>query len=343
MALEEQEDIHMQHQNTPNTQNTQNTASKATLILYHKPTIILFISIGACELGTYEINTTQKSLYDICGNMIDDDLNGKIDDGCDCSVLNEQVEFYPSIPGLSAPNLNKTSKCEKGISICVQDPKTNKYIQKQIKKPILPDDKETACNGIDDNCDGNVDEDSRLMQSCYSTVTEMGMMEEICRRNGTYVCDYKKMAIVCSVTNRPAADPKYYFSSPYVIKPATASDLTPILEWDWNCDNPSKIDTGFVNSTSISPTNYNTTESSIIATASINQIQASAITSTPATLCSMNKLTWYDSTGADKYNIVRSGTLPPSSTECGKSFIAVKCTGTTTISGSFEIVTVVCK
>lgn len=339
----------MQHQNTPNTQNTQNTqntASKATLILYHKPTIILFISIGACELGTYEINTTQKSLYDICGNMIDDDLNGKIDDGCDCSVLNEQVEFYPSIPGLSAPNLNKTSKCEKGISICVQDPKTNKYIQKQIKKPTLPDDKETACNRIDDNCDGKIDEDPRLGQSCYSTGTNVGS----CKMNGINVCDYEKMEIVCSATNRPAADPKYYFRSPYVIKPATGSDITSILEWNWDCDsttnnNAPKIDTGFVNSTSISPTNYNATESSIIATVSINQIQASAITSTPASLCSMNKATWCDSAGADKYNIVYSGVLPPSSTECGKSFIAVKCTGTTTTcaSGSFEIVTVVCK
>lgn len=319
--------------------------TQRTAFSYCKPFMLLLVLFCECQLGTYEINESIKSDREICGNNIDDNLDGQTDEGCECSVLNFKSEFTQSPDmGLS---YKKSSQCERGIYLCTENPITHKYTNTPAKDPIGPKSTEIPCNHIDDNCDGKIDEDPRLGQSCYSTGTNVGS----CKMNGINVCDYEKMEIVCSATNnRPAADPKYYFRSPYVIKPATGSDITSILEWNWDCDsttndNAPKIDTGFVNSTSISPTNYNAIESSIIAPASINQIQASAITSTPASLCSMNKATWCDSAGADKYNIVYSGVLPPSSTECGKSFMAIKCTGTTTTcaSGSFEIVTVVCK
>lgn len=307
--------------------------TQRTAFSYCKPFTFSLALFCECQLGTYEINASIKSEREICGNKIDDNLDGQTDEGCECQVLNLIESIDPKSKFYVPP-----SKCVQGKKICIQDPMSQNYIWKEIFSVIDPTSPEIPCNFIDDDCDGQTDEDPQLGQDCYS----MGTMTATCKMKGIYVCDYQSNKIVCSATNRPAADPQYYFSNPYVVKPAAALDLTPILDWDWDCDNASKIDTGFVNSTSISPTSYNTTKSSIIATASINQIQASAITSTPASLCSMNKATWCDSAGADKYNIVRSGTLPPSSTECGKSFMAIKCQPTCT-AGSLEVVTVVCK
>lgn len=241
----------------------------------------------------------------------------------------ETRHYYPSDGGLVYSDNALISSCTSGTLTCknLDDGAT---AWDETIKPYSSSKGPEICNGKDDDCNGIVDDANTSGTPCV-------IGPGACATAGKLKCTLTNTMPQCDGIPLASAPPGYY------AYPFTRPRPEPRPDWNWDCDNGGAIDTGFVNSTSISPTNYNATESSIIATASINQIQASAITSTPATLCSMNKLTWYDSTGADKYNIVRSGTLPPSSTECGKSFIAVKCTGTTTISGSFEIVTVVCK
>lgn len=244
----------------------------------------------------------------------------------------ETRQYYPSDGGLVYSDNASKSSCTSGTLTC-KNLDGGATAWDETIKPVSSPRSTEICNGKDDDCNGIIDDANTSGNPCVSG-------PGACATAGKFKCTLTNTMPQCDGIPLASAPPGYY------AYPFTRPRPEYRLDWNWDCDIADKIDTGFVNSALISPTNYSAAESSIIATASINQIQASAITNTPASLCSMNKATgWCDSSGLDKYNIVRSGTLPPSSTECGKSFMAIKCIGNTSLctSSGFEIVTVVCK
>jgi hypothetical protein len=79
---------------------------------------------------------------EICGNGIDDNCNGQIDEGCACT------------PGETRPCGSKIGICRQGIVACNKDGQWGTECVGGIK----PKPEEICYNGLDDNCNGEVDE-----------------------------------------------------------------------------------------------------------------------------------------------------------------------------------------
>ncbi len=93
-------------------------------------------------------------------NGIDDDCDGQIDEMCDCNSGDTH-----------SCGLN-TGACRKGIASCVN----GKW--GECQNSINP--KTETCNGIDDDCDGQVDE---TPAECFEINENLGNESEICEPN----------------------------------------------------------------------------------------------------------------------------------------------------------------
>ncbi len=109
--------------------------------------------IGECKSGTQICQNGSWSACqgevvpksaEICKNNLDDDCNGLIDDGCTCKDGETQL-CYPG-----PDNTQGVGPCKSGTQVC----------QNQQWGPcqgaVLPQPEQ--CNGIDDNCNGSVDD-----------------------------------------------------------------------------------------------------------------------------------------------------------------------------------------
>ncbi|MBI5529664.1 MAG: hypothetical protein HY897_25335 [Deltaproteobacteria bacterium] len=116
--------------------------------------------------GKVDTSVTNKcgtcgTVKEICGNGLDDDCNGKLDDGCDCNAecqcSGAACECHPPInqPCYDGPaNTAGKGICRSGTHDCQKN--GDSYQWTQCVGAVLPK-AETCGNKADDDCDGTVD------------------------------------------------------------------------------------------------------------------------------------------------------------------------------------------
>jgi MYXO-CTERM domain-containing protein len=124
------------------------------------------LGIGPCHAGSQtctsnawgECSGQQLPVPEICGNAVDDDCNGTVDDPTICNVCPTpptlaQCHTTPGAQGCCydgpAPTLN-VGVCRPGVRPCDQG------VFGACEQQLLPSPE--LCNGLDDNCNGTVDE-----------------------------------------------------------------------------------------------------------------------------------------------------------------------------------------
>jgi hypothetical protein len=114
---------------------------------------------GICSQGTIQCQDGQPKCVQTVFPASAEICNG-LDDDCDWEVDEDlQDECYD--PGLGDPTRN-VGLCRSGVSSCVQGA-DGSYAMSACVGQVLPGDE--ACNALDDDCDGSVDEDITL--ACY--------------------------------------------------------------------------------------------------------------------------------------------------------------------------------
>ncbi|MBN2693904.1 VCBS repeat-containing protein [bacterium] len=107
---------------------------------------------------------------EVCGDGLDNNCNGETDENCGCNS-GETQECYRGY----ADSFGENSRCKKGTQSCIGG-----ELWTSCENDILP--MVETCNGIDDDCDGIVDDGFQIGQSC---VVGLGA----CRKTGVYSCD----------------------------------------------------------------------------------------------------------------------------------------------------------
>ncbi|MFZ4735781.1 MAG: MopE-related protein [Bradymonadia bacterium] len=120
--------------------------------------------VRVCEAGRLVCESVNVADVEVC-NGLDDDCDGEIDDG---PIFDEDCDTGAA--GLCGP----------GRIVCVE-------ARRQCVGNLQPIDE--ACNGVDDDCDGRVDEGLRLGEACetgLSGACASGRFE--CAEDGSVVC-----------------------------------------------------------------------------------------------------------------------------------------------------------
>jgi hypothetical protein len=149
---------------------------------------------GICEnSGSFICSQDGKSLVcdatpgkpgemELCGNGLDDDCNGEIDEGF-------EQRSQPCTVGKGA--------CERtGKLVCTDD----KLSLECDAEPGTPGPAELCGNGVDDDCDGQVDEGFPMLGLACS----VGVGE--CESDAIYVCSNDRLSVICPAVARQKHD-----------------------------------------------------------------------------------------------------------------------------------------
>ncbi len=107
---------------------------------------------------------------EICNDGFDNNCDGEIDEGCGCGAGVNQACYNGN-----ATLLVDNSRCAKGSQTCIGG-----EFWDECKNDVLPIPE--LCNGVDDDCDGETDEDFQVGAEC-----SVGL--GACISSGHYICD----------------------------------------------------------------------------------------------------------------------------------------------------------
>ena len=111
---------------------------------------------------------------EICGNEIDDDDNGEIDDGCVCDAGASRPCW------LGPPDARGVGACRDGVQLCLEG--FEFWAWGGCEGGVAPT-REIIDNGVDDDCDGDDDEPDGI---CVPVGTESG---DVCGNGRDDDCD----------------------------------------------------------------------------------------------------------------------------------------------------------
>ncbi|MEQ8272569.1 MAG: MopE-related protein [Deltaproteobacteria bacterium] len=141
--------------------------------------------LQTCENGAWGECVAAAPKEEVC-NGIDDNCNDEIDEGCEC------------IHGMTQPCGTDVGACRAGIQQCVDG-----VLNQECFGEIGPEPMEICTNGVDDNCDGNIDEGCQ----CTPNDTQTCGIDEGACRSGTLTCDGQgQWSLVCDGAIDPVAE-----------------------------------------------------------------------------------------------------------------------------------------
>lgn len=196
----------------------------------------IFALVLGCSAGDYQVVYRTEQ----CGDGIDNNGDGQIDEYCACNVIGATRTYFPDMHDQNGYRYNyaSNSACRSGTQVCQRDPSGSSLWVPVVGQQATSASSvlESSCNGIDDNCNGLVDEDARdAMNRPVGTTCFVGNGR--CKRRGFVQCpprtpspNLPPIQATCSATAGAPNGTEPFRYAPF-------KDIeSDVDSWDWDCD-----------------------------------------------------------------------------------------------------------